>query len=173
MSLNADDRAALFRTDNIQNQIQKYLLKKPGYTTTITELREFFFDASKGSFQYALIALATKGVISNEDGKVTLEASRVRFNGEIADKVWRAALIEKRFTVSLLVYMTGLEREQIYTALAVLIKKGHVEKVGVAPGDVRKVKVYQVVTDSVVRPKSDMAHSRIPLMEFCMIGRRS
>lgn len=155
MSLNAEDRRNLFRTDSLQLQIQKFLLKRADFKVPKDELREFFGDVSNGAFQSALIALDTKGIIRNGEGEVILEKGSVRMLGAISDKVWRAIRIEKTFSIESLSQLTGLQQSQVRTVVGKLVRKGHVFFVGWSRGSIADVKVYQVSTHSLCRPTRD------------------
>ena len=149
MPLSAADREVIFGTPVISYQIQLYLLKCPECRTSGKNLRMTFSDLSKAAFTTAMISLESKGIVAIDGMDVVLVPEKVNIRGVILNRCWKAMRIERKFTVKSITELTGYNHKQVREAIRSLTKQKAIGIVFKAP---RKPVVYQVITDSVLRP---------------------
>ena len=157
MSVGAAEREVLFGTPVLSHQMQYYLLSRSGCRVSGREFRMVFADLSKATFSSAVISLKTRGIISIEGDDVVLVPEKVSIPGMILDRCWKAMRIEQRFTVEAISRLTGYSATQVREAIRRLLAQDAIRvlrKKGKAPC------IYQVVSDSVVRPSSRSSRQR-------------
>lgn len=153
MSLSADDRANLFGTYDLQLQIQRCLRNKPLYRESEENLRAVFCNVSEGAYLSVIISLCIRGVLRKDSGFIYLEIGHIMDSDIISDRVWRAIRIEKRFTSESIANLTGLDIRQIDKVFRKLKADGHIASLGWDFSSRKRLMVYRLVTDTIVRPR--------------------
>lgn len=154
MSISKEDRAVLFGTENIQQQMKLFLLSQPGFKSTEKEMRNVFWDISSGLFLSTLIALETRGWIRRMDGLVEADEENIGETGQVSDRLWKMARIEKEFTIKTLSdYVPDASKAFIRELVQSWELMGYVAKKGKLHNG--RSNVFVIIRDSVIRPKSE------------------
>lgn len=95
MPLNKDEREALFGTKVMTMQLTKYMSQHG--SKSISELRDVFFEISRGRLMSHLMSLVANKVLRRDGEVFYFQAGEVKVS--IADRVWKAALLLKTFTI--------------------------------------------------------------------------
>lgn len=95
MNISSSDRAVLLGSGVISVQIQRILKQRPGMTAGEDELRGYYMDLSEGRWRSTLISMKAHGVLSIQDGNVTL-LKETKPQGEVSDMLWRAVLMKRQ-----------------------------------------------------------------------------
>lgn len=94
MNIGSSDRAVLLGSDSISVQIQRILRQRQERTADEEELRSCYLDLSEGRWKSTLISMKAKGIISIQNGKITLLRETLPA-GEVSDTVWRAVQMKR------------------------------------------------------------------------------
>ncbi len=149
MPLDAAERAALFGTESISHQIQRFLMKREGCRVPARELRMAFSDLSKATFASAVISLESKRIIMIEGTDVILDPARVSIPCFIRDRCWKAMRMERRFTAETISVLALCTPRQAKEAIRDLVNRGAVRVVYRKPGE---QSIYEIASDAVIRP---------------------
>lgn len=154
MPLNNEERAVLFNTEIIGHQLQKYLFGKG--EIPFFQIKEVFYDVSAGRLRSYLIGLKTRGLLEINAAKDTynyIGESIENIKGNIADKVWKAAVILKEFTTLDLVKISDATMRRAGALVNEWNKHGYIQYLGRKPHVKNTwVKVYKMVKPSQARP---------------------
>lgn len=148
MRLDEQDRIALFSSQQPAQQLQRFLVKRPGRTASVSEIRDIFSDLSKGAFNSLLISSKTRGYIRFEGNNIVLSSDQVEIHMTNSDIVWKDIRLLKRFTARQICEDTNLTYDQVRNAISTMCKQDLLGRI-TTPG---KATIYYLKTDSVIRP---------------------
>lgn len=129
-------REAIFRTRVFSHQLVAFCSSGG---RTWPEIREYFSDISYDTARRTLSKQLKLGTIILEDD--LYKASGKPLEGELADRIWKAARLLQDFTTADLELYTGASRTTIRDLLWQWVEKGHVNVVGGREG---KFKIYRM-----------------------------
>ena len=152
MRISREDRAVIYGTDNIQQQMVQFLLSQPGHESSEESMRNVFWDVSNGLFLSTMIALETRGIIIRDSGSVQVDEANIGERCKCSDKLWKMARIEKVFTITTLAdYVPEVSKAFIRELVSDWEKMGYVERKGKLKNG--RSNVFMIARDSVIRPK--------------------
>ena len=149
MQLGEQDRRVLFGTHQSSQQLQKYLMKRPNYTASISDVRDVFSDLSKGAFNSLLISARTRGQIEIKGDSIRLDISAADIRDSYMDIIWKDIRMLKSFTIKQVCEDTGLSERKVQNVLYTFHQQGLVSRSRKVVG---KPTVYTLLSDEILRP---------------------